>query len=1095
MQRSSSAAHGILAAVLALACLASSSLAQARKQKAPARAAASRDMPDTTALSALHYRYIGPEGNRTDAVSGVTGDPNVYYAGAASGGLWKTRDAGAHWDPIFDSQPVSSIGAVAVAPSDPNVVWVGTGESFIRSHISIGWGMYKSTDAGKSWTHVGLENTGRIARIAIDPTNPDRVLVAALGHAYGPQPERGIFRTVNGGKTWDRVLFVNDSTGGVDVLLDPSNPRIVYAATWQIEIHTWGRTSGGAGSGIWKSTDGGATWARLAGHGLPTRAFGKVGLGISAAMPQRVYAEIETGDGIPREGQPSDSGRLFRSDDAGKSWQLINHDLQPAGRTAYYDRMGVEPDNANEAYFLASNFTKTLDGGTTMIDLPREQIPRGDHHDIWFDQSNGNRFIVAHDGGVGITTTRGRTWNRIQLPIAQMYHVAVDNRVPYFVYGNKQDGESAMGPSNAKQEFFGTDVGIWRGAWRSVGGGESGWATPDTVDSNLVWSSASGSGSVGGIVTQYDVRTGIVHSVEVWPQSTEGTPADSVKYRFLWTFPLTISPFDHNTVYVGSQYVHVTTDGGMSWSVISPDLTRNDKSKQGISGGLTPDNIGVEYADVVFAITESPITKGEIWAGTNDGVVQLTRDGGKSWTNLTANIPGLPAWTTISNIEPSRYADGTAYLTVDGHQVNNRDPWVYKTTDYGKSWTLIVKGIPKSPLSYAHVIREDPVRKGLLYLGTENGLYVSFDDGGEWQPLQNNLPHAPVYWLVVQPHFHDLVVATYGRGFYILDDLTPLEQWTPEITGRSVALLKPRDQYRFRSVADPFTEMDDIISGQNPPQGAALNFWLKSGAKDSSTKDSVTITIANAAGAVVRTLKAPAKAGLNRAHWDLRSEKTTEAIIRASPLYSNWFEVKESGKSAPGIGRYAVLEPPGTYTVTLRYGSEQETQPLVVLKDPASGGSEQAIATQMETQRGIVADINSVVDQVNALEIVRGQLAGLGAIAGKDTGFADLKRSSEALSQQLVSVEQQLYQMRITGRGQDAVRWPAQIAEQLLYLAESVGGSDYAPTAQQKEVALLLHDRLAKVKVHVDQLLKVDVPKFNEGLRGRSVHPVVSSGQ
>jgi len=1095
MQRSLRVARALTACALAVVFLTSSSLAQgkAKKRAEPARATAAREMPDTTALAALHYRYIGPEGNRTDAVAGVPGDPNVYYAGAASGGLWKTTDAGAHWDPIFDSQPVASIGAVAVAPSDPNVVWVGTGESFIRSHISIGWGMYRSTDAGKSWTHVGLENTGRIARIAIDPTDPDRVLVAALGHAYGPQPERGIFRTTDGGKTWDKVLFVNDSTGGVDVLLDPTNPRIAYAATWQIEIHTWGRKSGGAGSGIWKSVDGGATWTRIVGHGLPERAYGKVGLGISKAMPQRVYAEVETGDGIPREGQPSDSGRLFRSDDAGKSWKLVSSDLQPAGRTAYYDRMGVEPDNANEAYFLASDFTKTLDGGETMIDVPREQIPRGDHHDIWFDPTNGDRFIVAHDGGVGITTTRGRTWNRIQLPIAQMYHVTVDNRVPYFVYGNKQDGESAMGPSNAKQEFFGSDAGIWRGEWRSVGGGESGWATPDTVDSNLVWSSASGSGSVGGIVTQYDVRTGTVHQVEVWPQSTEGTPADSVRYRFQWTFPLTISPHDHNTVYVGSQHVHMTTNGGMSWQEISPDLTRNDKSKQGISGGLTPDNIGVEYADVVFAIAESPITKGEIWAGTNDGLVQLTRDGGKSWTNVTANIPGMPAWMTVSNIEPSRYADGTAYITVDGHQVNNRDPWVYRTTDFGKTWTLIVKGIPKSPLSYAHVIREDPVRKGLLYLGTENALYVSFDDGGEWQPLQNNLPHAPVYWLTIQPHFHDLVVATYGRGFYILDDLTPLEQWTPETTRAPLALFKPRDQYRFRTVADPFTELDDIVAGENPKQGAALNFWLATGAKDTTTKDSVTITIANSAGDVVRTLKAPALAGLNRTYWDLRSERTTKALIRASPLHSEWFEVKASGEAAPGIGRFAILEPPGTYKVTLRHGGAEQSQPLVILKDPASGGSNESIAAQMETEHGIVADINDAVAQVNALEIVREQLADLSELSGKDTTLADLRTQSEALSGKLVPVEQQLYQMLLTGRGQDAVRWPTQLTEQLLYLAQSVGGSDYAPTAQQKEVAQLLHERLLKVKTQVDQLLKQEVPAFNEKLKQRNVHPVITS--
>ncbi|MBK5187995.1 MAG: hypothetical protein JJD97_07095 [Gemmatimonadaceae bacterium] len=1089
--------RAVLIVALAMVGLSTSSAAQRKKAPAkapaPARAAASRDFPDTLALTALHYRYIGPEGNRTDAVAGVKGDPNVYYAGAASGGVWKTTDAGAHWDPIFDSEPVSSIGAIAVAPSDPNVVWVGTGESFIRSHISIGWGMYKSTDAGKSWAHVGLENTGRIARIAVDPSNPDRVLVAALGHAYGPQPERGIFRTVDGGKTWERVLFVNDSTGGIDVLLDPSNPRTAYAAMWQIEIHTWGRTSGGPGSSIWKSTDGGTTWTRLR-NGLPMRPFGKVGLAISAAMPERVYAEVETGDGVPREGQESDSGRLFRSDDAGKSWQLVSYDLQPAGRTAYYDRMGVEPDNANEAYFLAAAFTKTLDGGKTMIDLPQEQIPRGDHHDIWFDPSNGDRFAVAHDGGIGITTTRGRTWNRIQLPIAQMYHVTVDNRVPYFVYGNKQDGESAMGPSNAKQEFFGRDVGIWRGQWRSVGGGESGWATPDTVDTNLVWSSASGFGSVGGIVTKFDVRTGIIHEVEVWPQSTSGTPADSVKYRFQWTFPLTISPHDHNTVYVGSQFVHQTTDGGNSWTVISPDLTRNDKSKQKISGGLTPDNIGVEYGDVVFAIAESPITKGEIWVGTNDGIVQLTRDGGKSWSNLTANLPGLLTWGTISTIEPSRFSDGTAYLTVDGHQVNNRDPWVYKTTDFGKSWTLIVKGIPKSPLSYAHVIREDPVRKGLLYLGTENGLYVSFDDGGEWQPLQNNLPHAPVYGIAVQGHFHDLVVATYGRGFYILDDLTPLEQWTQATTAKSVTLLKPRDQYRYRTVADPFTELDDIVSGQNPQPGAALNFWIKpAGAKDSAMKDSVTLTIANAAGTIVRTLKAPAKAGLNRTYWDLHSERTKEPLVRASPLYSEWFEVKEAGEKAPGIGRYAVLEPPGTYTVTLRYAGVQESQPLVILKDSLSGGSEQEIAAQMQTEGAIVADINDVVTQINQLEIVRGQLLGLIDIAGKDSSLADLKSSTQPLLDKVVSVERQMYQMQLTGRGQDAIRWPAQLAEQLFYLAGSVGGSDYAPTAQQKEVAAVLHSRLVKVKAEAERILKDDVPAFNEQLRGKTVHPIISS--
>src|SRR5919201_850463 len=405
-----------------------------------------------------------------------------------------------------------------------------------------------------------------------------------------------------------------------------------------------------------------------------------------------------------------------------------------------------------------------------------------------------------------------------------------------------------MGPSNAKEAFFGTDVGIWRGKWRSVGGGESGWATPDTVDTNLVWSSASGSGSVGGIVTRYDMRTGVVHAVEVWPQSTGGWPAESLKYRFVWTMPLTISPHDHNTVYVGSQYVHRTTDGGQTWREISPDLTRNDKSRQRMSGGLTPDNIGVEYAGVVFAIAESPREPGVIWAGTNDGLVHLTRDGGKTWTNVTANIPGLLSWGTISNIEPSRYDAGTAYMTVDGHQVNNRDPWVYKTTDYGRTWRLITGGHAKTPLSYAHVVREDPARRGLPYLGTEGGLYVSFDDGASWQPLQNNLPRAPVYWIAVQEQFGDLVVATYGRGFWILDDVTPLRELGTAATTRGTAQ------------APVLTAREAILP---PPYGAAINYWLRTAAKDTA-KDSVTIRILDGSGGVVRTMKGPALAGINR---------------------------------------------------------------------------------------------------------------------------------------------------------------------------------------------------------------------------------------
>jgi photosystem II stability/assembly factor-like uncharacterized protein len=1060
--------------------------AQRPAKPAPAAAAAAFAL-DSAALAQFKYRHIGPEGNRVTSVTGVAGDPLTYYAGAASGGLWKTTDGGVHWQPIFDSQPVSSVGSLAVAPSDRNVVWAGTGEPFIRSHISLGWGVFKSTDAGKSWARMGLDNTGRISRIVVHPSNPDIVYVASLGHAYGPQPERGIYRTMDGGKTWERVLFVNDSTGASDLIMDPNNPRILFAAFWQIEIHTWGRTSGGAGSGIWMSRDGGTTWKRVTEHGLPTKPMGKIGLGMSKANSQRVYALIETGDGVPavNVAEPG-SGRLWRSDDGGTSWSQLSSDRQLAGRTHYYNRFGVMPDNADEAYFLSANWAKTLDGGKTVIDPPNEEVPYGDHHDIWIDPTNGNRMIVSNDGGIAITQTRGKTWNRIQLPIAQMYHVAVDNRVPYYVYGNRQDGPSARGPSNSK--LGDGDGTIPRGLWVSVGGGESGWATPDPADSNIVWSSASGFGSVGGIVVRHDLRTGITQSVEVWPEATIGHAAADVKYRFVWTFPLTISPHDHNRIYVGSQFVHVTTNGGKSWQVISPDLTRNDKTRQVASGGLNPDNIGVEYSGVVFAIAESRLKAGLLWAGTNDGKVHVTQDGGKTWTDVTANLPGLPFWGTISNIEPSRYDEATAYLTVDAHQANNRDPWIYKTTDYGKTWKLLVNGIPKTPLSYTHVVREDPVRRGLLYAGTENGLYVSFNDGENWQPLQTNLPHAPVYWLVVQENFSDLVVATYGRGFWILDDITPLRALAADVTAKDAFFFQPRAAYRFRGVEGPFAPNDDPNAGRNPPTGASLNYWLKA-----DSKDSVVFTIADAAGKTVRTLKAKGGAGVNRVWWDLTTDPTKEAKLRTFPLFSPEMRFPPEGKAAPGIGRFGALVPPGTYTVKLRAAGQDLSQQLVVRKDPNSGGSEDDIRTQTGVVASISTDVNSAVDMINALEVIRSQLSTIKATLGDDSTKKDVVTATDSIDKKLIAVEEDLFQMRITGRGQDLIRWPMKLAEQLIYLAGSVSSSDDAPTTQQREVQTVLENELRTVRTKYDQVMTRDLDAFKQMLRQRNIQNVIIS--
>ncbi|MBK8061052.1 MAG: sialidase [Gemmatimonadetes bacterium] len=1035
---------------------------------------------DSAAWASLRWRHIGPEGNRVTSVAGVAGDRTTYYAGAASGGLWKTSDGGNSWQPVFDDQPVSSIGSLATAPSDPNVVWAGTGEPFIRSHISIGWGVWRSTDAGKSFTRMGLEQTGRIARIVVHPTNPDLVYVASLGHSYGPQAERGIYRTTDGGKSWEKVLFVNDSTGASDLVMDPNNPRILFAGMWQVQLNTWGRFSGGAGSGIWMSRDGGTTWKRLTGNGLPTTPMGKIGLAMSKANSSRVYALIEAGDGLPavNVADTTTRGRLWRSDDGGTTWQVVSYDQQVAGRTHYYNRMTAMPDNADEAYFLTANWAKTLDGGKTILDPPFKEVPAGDHHDVWVDPTNGHRMIVSHDGGVSITENRGKSWRRIQLPIAQMYHVAVDNRIPYNVYGNRQDGPSTRGPSNSKMG----DYGITRGAWSSVGGGESGWAQPDPVDTNLVWSSASGYGSVGGIVSRWDLRSNQSTPVEVWPQGTIGHAADEVKYRFVWTFPVTISPHDHNKLYVGSQHVHVTTNGGRSWQVISPDLSRNDRARMVRSGGLTPDNIGVEYSGVVFAIAESPRTAGVIWAGTNDGKLHLTRDGGANWTDLSANLPGAPTWGTISNIEASRYDDGTAWLSIDAHQANNRDPFIYKTTDFGKTWTLLVNGIPKSPLSYVHVVREDPVRRGLLYAGTENGIYVSLDDGARWQPLNNNLPHAPVYWIEVQPHFSDLVIATYGRGFWIMDDISPLRALAPQLKAQGAALFAPRPAYRFLPVEVPFADYDDPVTGTNPPYGAALNVWLAD-----AVKDSLVLSIADASGLVVRRLASMGKPGVNRIWWDLRNEPTKEAKLRTENPYAPDVRYPPEGRAAPGVGRFNMLVPPGRYTVTLTVGAHSSSQPLEVRKDPVSGGSEGEIRQQVETARDIARDIDAVVDMVNTLEIVRGQAATIKASLGDDSTMADVRVRADSLDKAMRAVEELLVQLRVTGRGQDLVRYPFRLSEQLIYLGQSVTSSDFAPTEPQRQVQAVLKEQLRQARARFDAVMAGDLEAFRQLLRARNV--------
>ena len=1068
------------ALVLALAALTLATVA------APVTA---QQAPNPAEYTALQWRHIGPEGNRFSAAAGIPGDRHTYYVGAASGGIYKTTDGGVHWDAIFDGHPVQSIGSLGVAASDRNIVWAGTGEGKIRSHVSIGQGVYKSTDAGATWTLTGLEQTGRIPRLVIHPTDPDIVLVCALGHAYGPQPERGVFRTTDGGTTWERVLFVNEDTGCSDIAMDPSNPRVLFAGTWQLEIHTWGRTSGGPGGGLHVSRDGGDTWTKLNGPdngiGLPEKPVGKVAVAIAPSNPNRVYAMLETGDGIPWEGRETEDGQLWRSEDGGRTWSLITRNRNAMGRPHYYSRVVVSPNDDDEAYFLTASFAVSTDGGRTLDVVPRAEAPGGDHHDMWIDPGDPDRMIVAHDQGLSISGNRGRAWFRQRLTNAQMYHVTVDNAVPYNVLGNKQDEPTYRGPSNSRIMGQRRITGIPRGMWHHVGGGESGWATPDPTDPNIVWSSASGSGMVGGIVVRYEEDRRQYRAVEVWPEQSRGA-ASGVRYRFIWDAPIHISPHDNNTVYVGSQHVHRTRNGGQSWEVISPDLTLNDQSRMGLSGGLTGDNIGVEYAGTVFGIAESPVEPGLIWAGTNDGLLQVTRDAGTTWTNVTGNIPGLPEWMGVRSIAPSRHDAGTAYVAIDGHQVNVRDPYAYRTRDYGETFEKITDGIPRSMLSYTKVIVEDPVRPGLLYVGTENAIYVSFNAGDSWQPLQNNLPAAPVSGMVVQEHFGDLVVGTYGRGFWIMDDLSPLRQLTAEAMASASHLFTPRDAYRFRPITPPSVPYSDPTEGTDPEYGASINYWLAEPAEEAPT-----IEIVDAGGEVVRTLRGTNNQGINRIHWSLRDEPNGPVRLLTSPMYAEHIAVGEEGRPAPGARQISILQPPGRYTVRLRAADSVHEQPLTVLKDPNSAGTEADIAAQVAFLREVRQDAVAAGEAVERVEALRVQLATIARFA--DDG--ELLEAVEVLRGRLVDLQMEMVDLRLTGQGQDGVRFEARLLQKIGYLTGAIAVADFPPTDQEMEVKGLLHEQLEAHLQALEQIMTGELEELNAMLRTRGMVVIAAGGQ
>ncbi|HLW82616.1 MAG TPA: hypothetical protein VKS20_11320 [Candidatus Acidoferrales bacterium] len=1006
-------------------------------------------------LAGMKWRLIGPfRGGRAEAVAGVVGNPNVFYFGAVAGGVWKTTDAGISWKPLFEHQAVSSIGAIAVDPQDPNVIYVGTGEEALRGDISDGDGMYKSVDGGKTWTHIGLDDTKHIAKILIDPHDPNIVFVAAIGHAYGPNAERGVFRSTDGGKTWQKVLYKDDKTGAIDLTFAAQNSHTLYAALYQ-EVRTpWGFTSGGPGSGIYKSVDGGTTWKQLEGNGLPSGVMGRIGIAVGADG-ERVYALIE-----------SEKGGLYRSDDGGEHWQFINGNHDFTQRAWYFMNIYADPKETDKVYILNTGMYRSTDGGQTFKGV---NAPHGDRHDLWIDPTNTDRMIEADDGGATISEDGGKTWStEDNQPTAEFYHVSTDDRFNYYVYGAQQDNSTVAIASRTD----GFDIGDKD--WYDVGGGESGFVIPDPKDPNVVYA-----GSYDGLITRYDKANGQEQDISAWPLNPMGHGAIDTKYRFQWTAPIAMSPFDSHTIYHGAQVLFKSTDEGQTWTVISPDLTRNDKSKQVSSGGpIEQDNTSVEYYDTIFAVAESPLQRGLIWVGSDDGLVHVTRDGGKTWSNVTPK--DLPEWSRIDLVEPSPHEAGTAYVAADRVRWDEFRPYLYKTTDYGKTWTKITDGLPAD--SITHAIREDPVRKGLLFAGTETGVWVSFDDGAKWQSLQLDLPTVPVHDLTI--HRDDLIIATHGRAFWILDDISPLRQMTAEVANQDAYLFKPRKAYRFRGGS--FHLPGGIAAGENPPSGAIIDYSLKT-----APKEPITLEILDSKGKLVQKYSsksekpsAPggfsffgrgratldAKAGLNRFVWDLRYKPPTSV-----PGAVSW-----GGRPS---GAIAV---PGNYQVKLTVAGHDYTAPLQVEEDPRIHVSEAALQQQFDFNQQINARITDADDAVNQIRELHGQIEALEKrLAGNEKAKAALD-SAKQLDKKLTAVEDAIIQPK-SKSGEDPLNYPIMIADQMMALVSTVDSADGAPTASSREVFAVLNKQLDEQVATYRQLKDKDLVQLNRQIRSADI--------
>jgi photosystem II stability/assembly factor-like uncharacterized protein len=1007
-------------------------------------------------LRGLKYREIGPAaGGRVARSAGVPGDANIYYAATASGGVWKSVDGGHTWKSVFDDQPVSSIGSLAIAASNPNVVYVGSGEANIRGNVAEGSGIFKTVDGGKNWTHVWKQR-GQIGTMVVNPTNPDIAFAAVLGRPFGANPERGVYRTKDGGKTWEQVLKKDADSGASDIAMDPTNPAILFAGFWQARRYPWDLTSGGPGSGLYVSRDGGDTWKQLTKSGLPEGIWGKVGVAVAPSDPRRVYALIE-----------AEKGGLFRSDDGGESWELASGDRAIRQRAWYYTTLTVNPSNPEEVWFPQVPMLRTIDGGKTIRYM--KGFHHGDHHDLWIDPRNPKRMIASNDGGVDISLNGGETWFAPPLPISQFYHVAADNSVPYRVGGAMQDWGTAQGPSMNPRG------GIGLADWWGVGGGEAGYVVSDPTNPDIIYA-----GEYLGIITRHDRKTGESRNVSAWPENPSGMGGEAMKYRFQWTAPIHVSPHDPKVIYHGAQVIFRTADGGQSWETISPDLTRNDKSRQKWAGGpITGDNTGVETWGTVFAIVESPKEKGLIWAGSDDGLVHVTRDGGKNWTNVTAGLAGAPKEGTVSIIEASPFDAATAYVVIDNHRLDDRRPYIYKTADYGKSWKALHSTLPEDV--YLHSVREDPAKRGQLYLGTERGVMFSTDDGTTWKPLQLNLPTVAVHDLVVKGD--DLVLGTHGRSVWILDDLQPVREMTDAIAAKDVALLTSPDATRWRRGDGNWASK--YGSFPNPPRGASIYYYLKD-----KPKDELKIEILDAASRVVRTLSSVPREsdksddeddsedlkkaalstseGLHRAEWDLAWEGAKK--IRGGKI--------DTGD--PARGPIAV---PGSYTVRLSVDGKAQTTPLKVVGDPRGTVSQAELEAQLAFALRVRDDISKLSGLVASIRSVKEQLtARAKALEPRkaDPAVAELLKASDEVIKRIDGLEDRMHNPKAEVTYDIlAERGGARLYSRLSPLQMWGLEGDAVPTRGMQQVLTEQEKELAQFERETDGFIEKDVFNLN----------------